>query len=55
VRVTVLVGEGVVAAVVGDPLDHRTLKREAARDRERDTQRAGGLERAVGEVPVESD
>ena len=30
-RVTVCVGEGVVASVVSDPVDHRTLKREAAR------------------------
>ena len=55
VRVAFLVGEGVVAAVVGDPGDDVTLHREAARDGEPVAQGAAGLERAVGEVPVEPD
>jgi len=53
VRVAFLVGEGVVAAVVGHPADHVALQGEAAGDRERVAQAAVGLERAVGEVAVE--
>jgi hypothetical protein len=55
VRVTRLVRERVVLAVVGDPGDHRALDRGAA---ERGEDRAHGLarlERAVREEPVEAD
>ena len=55
VRVALLVGERVVAAVVGDPADDAALEREAAGDGERDPQRARRLERAVGEVAMEPD
>ncbi len=55
VRVTVLVAEGVVASVVGNPADHRALDRHVAGDGERDAYGPGGLEPAVGEVPVETD
>ena len=55
VRVALLVAEGVMAAVIGDPAGDRPLDREAAGDGERDAQRAVGLERAVREVAVEAD
>ena len=55
VRVALLVGERVVAAVVGDPAHDAALEGEAAGDGQRDLHRAGGLERLVGEVAVEAD
>ena len=55
VRVAGLVREGVVLAVVGDPLRERPLHRHAAEDRERRLDRAARLEAAVGEVAVEAD
>ena len=55
VRVALLVGEGVVAAVVGGPGDHVTLPGQAAGDGEGVAQRPVRLERAVGEVAVEAD
>ena len=56
VRVALLVGEGVVLAVVGDPGDHRPLDRRRAEDRQHGacSQRLG-LEGAVGEEAVEAD
>ena len=50
VRVALAVGEGVVPAVVGDPLDDGALDRHAADRGERQPQRPDGLERPVGEV-----
>jgi hypothetical protein len=44
VRVAVPVGVGVVAAVVGDPLDHLALQRERARDRQGDAEPPCGFE-----------
>ncbi len=55
VRVALFVGEGVVLAVVGDPVDHRSLKRQRAEHRERVAEPAPGLEGAVGEQAVEAD
>src|SRR3954469_18629201 len=54
-RVALLVAEGVVTAVVGDPADHWALDREAAGDRERNAHGAGRLAGAGGEVAVEPD
>ena len=53
VRVALLVGEGVVAAVIGDPGEDVALQGEAPGDRQGVAQAAVGLERAVGEVAVE--
>jgi hypothetical protein len=50
-----LVGELVVLAMVGDPLDQRTLDGGRAERREREPQRAAGLEAAVGEQTVKAD
>jgi hypothetical protein len=55
VGVALLVGEGVVLAVVGDPGDHRPLDRRRAEDPEQAVQPVVGLEAAVGEVAVEAD
>jgi hypothetical protein len=55
VGVTLLVGEGVVAAVVGGPGDHVALSGQAARNREGVAQRSVRLEGAVSEVAVEAD
>ena len=55
VRVALLVGEGVVLAVVGDPGDDRALDRRRPEDRQEAMQPAIGLESAVGEVAVEAD
>src|SRR5207237_6216637 len=55
VRVTLLVGERVVLAVVGDPGDHRPLDRRRSQGREYPPQRSAGLEAAVGEESVEAD
>ena len=54
-RVAFLVGEGVVAAVVGDPANDRALDGEAAGDGEGDAHRARRLERAMGEIAVIAD
>src|SRR5829696_7931620 len=51
VRVALLVGEGVVAAMVGDPVDHGALYGHRAEDRERRAQPRLRLEGAVGEHP----
>ena len=53
VRVAGPVGEGVVAAVDGDPADDVALETHRPGDRERDPQRAGRRERTVREQPVE--
>ncbi len=53
-RIALLVGVGVVLAVVGHPVEHRALDRERARDREGVLQRGFRLEGAVGEHPVEA-
>ena len=55
VRVALLVGVGVVLAVVGDPADHRPLDGHRAEDGEQVLERPVGLERAVGEQPVVAD
>ena len=55
VRVALAVGEGVVPAVVGDPLDDGALDRHAADRGQRQPQRPDRLERAVREVPVVAD
>jgi hypothetical protein len=49
VRITVFVGEGVVLAVVGDPIDHRSLHRHRAQHREHVAQPGVGFKRAVRE------
>jgi hypothetical protein len=53
VRIAFAVGEGVVAAVIGDPLDQRTLDGERTGHGEGHPGPGVGLERAVGEVAVE--
>jgi hypothetical protein len=55
VRVALLVGELVVLAMGGDPVEHGHLQREAARDAQGDLHGPLGLERAVGEVAVQAD
>ncbi len=55
VRITLGVGEGVVAAVVGDPADHGALDRHASGDRQRNAQGLLGLERPVRQITVETD
>ena len=55
VRIAVVVGEGMVLAVVGDPFDHRPLDGRRAQDRERAADRRRGLERPVGEQAMEPD
>ena len=55
VRVALLVGVGVVLAVVGDPVDHRALDRHRAGGGERVLERLVGLEGAVGEHAVVAD
>ena len=54
-RIAVAIAECVVAAVVGDPADHRSFDRHRAGDRQRHAQGPVGLERAVGEQPVVTD
>jgi len=53
-RVTGLVGEGVVAAVDGDPADDLTLKAHRSRDRQRDPQRRDRGEAAMSQQAVEA-
>ena len=53
-RVTLAVGECVVAPVVGDPLDQGTLQGQRSGHRQADPERAFGFERAMGEVPVKA-
>ena len=55
VRVTLLVGEGMVLAVVGHPRDHRALDRRRPEDAEQRANRPARLEAAVGQVAVEAD
>jgi hypothetical protein len=55
VRVAFLVGEGVMLAMVGDPVDDRALHGHRAEDRDRRPEPRLGLERAVREHPVEAD
>src|SRR5262249_21237866 len=55
VRVTLLVREGVMLAVVGHPLGQRALHGHAAEDRERRLDRRSRLEAAMREVAVEAD
>jgi hypothetical protein len=52
-RIAFLVGEVVVLAVVGHPLDHRALDRERPENREAVADDRTGLERAVGEQAME--
>ena len=54
VRVALFVGERVVLAVVGHPVDHRALQRHRPEDRQRVAQPRARLERAVGEQAVEA-
>jgi hypothetical protein len=54
VRVTFLVGEGVMLAVVSHPLDHRTFDRQRAEHRQGVPNGGIGLKRAVGEHPVKA-
>jgi hypothetical protein len=55
VRVAVIVGEGVVLSVVGDPVDHRALHRHRAERRQRVLDRPRRVEGAMGEHPVVAD
>src|SRR6201996_8700621 len=55
VRVAFPVAVLVVPPVVGDPVEHRALNGHGPAYRQRDPQAGPGLERAVGEVPVEAD
>ena len=55
VRVALLVGVGVVLAVVGDPVEDRALDGQRAHHRERALEPRVGLERAMGQQPVEAD
>ncbi|GGO42326.1 hypothetical protein GCM10012286_23610 [Streptomyces lasiicapitis] len=55
VRVTGPVGEGVMAAVRGDPADHVALEAHRSGHREHDPHGAGGPVPAVGQAAVESD
>jgi hypothetical protein len=55
VRIAILVGEGVMLAVVGDPGDDRALDRGRAEHGQDRPDRAGRLEAAVREMPVEAD
>ena len=55
VRVALFVGERVVLAVVGDPVDHAALQRHRAEDRQRVAQPRARLEGAMGQQPVEAD
>ena len=50
-----MIGEAVVLAVGGGPFDHRPLDRHRAEHGEQRSQRARGLEAAVGEEPVIAD
>ena len=55
VRVALLVGEGVVLAMVGDPVDHRALDRHRSEDRERGAHPGLRVERAVRQHAMEAD
>ena len=55
VRVALLVGVGVVLAVVGHPAHHGALDRHRAEHGEAVLERLGHEEGAVGEQPVEAD
>src|SRR5215213_8921979 len=55
VRIALLVGECVVLAVIGHPVDDRALDRHRAEDPERRPQPRLGLERTVREQAVEPD
>ena len=55
VRVALLVREGVVLAMVGDPVDHRALDRHGSEDRERRAHPGLRLERAVRQHAMEAD
>ena len=55
VRVAVLVGVGVVLAVIGDPRHHGALDRHRPERRERVLDRLERLERAMGEQAVEAE
>ena len=54
VRVAGMVGEAVVLAVRGDPVDQGALHRHRAQHGQQRSHRACGLEAAVGEQPVEA-
>jgi hypothetical protein len=55
VRIALLVGMGVVLAVVRHPAHDRTLHSHRADDRERVLERLRDLERAMGEEAMEAD
>jgi hypothetical protein len=55
VRVALFVGERVVLAVVGNPVDHRSLQGHRAQHGERVAQPRPRLKGAVGEEAVEAD
>ena len=55
VGVALGVGEAVVAAVVGDPLDHRALERHRAKHRPEQAHRRAGFEGAMGEEAMKAD
>ena len=55
VGIALLVREGVVLAVVGDPGDHRPLDRRGAEGAHHGADRGTRLEAAMGEEPVEAD
>lgn len=54
VGVTLLIGVGVVLAMVGDPGDNRPLDGHRAKDGEDVLERLRGLEGAVGEQAVKA-
>ncbi len=54
-RVTLLVGVRVMAAVCGDPRDQLALNGHRSGNAEQPSQRLHRFERLVGEVPVEAD
>jgi hypothetical protein len=53
--IALLVGVGVVLAVVGDPLDHRSLDGHRAEDREHVARGAVRREGTVGQHPMKAD
>jgi hypothetical protein len=55
VRIALAIGVGVVLAVIGDPVHDRALHRQRAQHGEDALEPGIGLERAVGEEPVETD
>lgn len=54
VRIAQLIGKRVMLAVIGHPRDDRTLDRARAENRQHRSDRAGGLERTMGEQTMEA-